>query len=691
MNRRIIAFDLDGTLAVTKSPVSERVASLLRDLLCRFEVCVISGGTFSQFKSQLVDRLAAGPELLNKLHIMPTSGTRYLRFDEGEWRVQYSEDLADDTKKRIVAALGECAKQLGYWETSPHGEIIEDRGSQITYSALGQLAPADAKYAWDPDGRKKQTLRNAVAARLPDLEVRAGGTTSIDVTNTGIDKAYGMRKLMQLTGASAADILFFGDKLENGGNDHAVIGTGIDCIAVRDPSDTALAIEAIVKVTLSAPLERFGKQTRLAVQNFPISGDRLPPTLLRALAMIKREAAIVNANAGVIDHDVSEAIIAAADEVIRGDMADQFPVDVFQTGSGTSTNMNMNEVLAHRAAEILGRAVHPNDEVNASQSSNDAFPTAIRLAALQILDATLLPAFAHLAETLRALSDRHRTTVKMGRTHLMDAVPMTFGQEVGGWARAVDLAAERLSVVRGRLGELPLGGSAVGTGINTPPGFGRAVADRLRERTGIAVREAQDHFEAQSAQDAVVEASAAARGAALVLHRISGDLRLLGSGPTGGLGELRLAALQAGSSIMPGKINPVIPEAVQQVAAQVVGNDATIVFAATFSTLQLNTGMPVMARALLSSLELLSNASRLLADRAIATVEVDADRMRAYAAASPALATALTPSAGYERAAAIVARMHDRGETLAEASKAEGLDALLDLDALARPHELSTD
>ena len=249
MKRRIIAFDLDGTLAVTKSPMSDRMASLLRDLLNSFEVCVLSGGAFGQFKAQLVDRLDAGPELLSKLHIMPTSGTRYLRFEEAEWRVQYAEDLAADTKERIVAALSQCAKQLGYWETSPIGEIIEDRGSQITYSALGQLAPTDAKYAWDPDGRKKRALRDAVAARLPDYEVRTGGTTSIDVTNTGIDKAYGLRRLMAITGALASEILFFGDKLEDGGNDHAVIGTGIDCIAVSDPHDTAVAVEAIVKVT----------------------------------------------------------------------------------------------------------------------------------------------------------------------------------------------------------------------------------------------------------------------------------------------------------------------------------------------------------------------------------------------------------------------------------------------------------
>ena len=249
MRRRFIAFDLDGTLAVTKSPISDAMGSLLQDLLTGYEVCVISGGAFEQFQIQLIDRLAAAPTMLSKLHIMPTSGTRYLRFADGEFRLQYSEDLDSETKDRIVAALGKCAKQLGYWETSPHGEIIEDRGSQITYSALGQQAPPEAKYAWDPDGGKKRALRDAVAKQLPDLEVRAGGTTSIDVTATGIDKAYGMRKLMALTGASAGEILFFGDKLEEGGNDHPVIGVGIDCIAVRDPSDTALAIEAIVRVS----------------------------------------------------------------------------------------------------------------------------------------------------------------------------------------------------------------------------------------------------------------------------------------------------------------------------------------------------------------------------------------------------------------------------------------------------------
>ena len=293
-------------------------------------------------------------------------------------------------------------------------------------------------------------------------------------------------------------------------------------------------------------------------------------------------------------------------------MADQFPVDVFQTGSGTSTNMNMNEVIANRAAEILGDAVHPNDHVNASQSSNDTFPSAARVAAVLQLRATLLPALESLRASLLDLSSRHQETVKMARTHLMDAVPMTFGQEVSGWARAIELSSERVDAMLSRLAELPIGGTAVGTGLNAPRGFGSMVAQRLTARTGCTFTEATNHFEAQSSQDAMVEAGATLKVVALSLHKIAGDLRLLGSGPNGGLGEITLPALQAGSSIMPGKVNPVIPEMVQQVAAQVVGNDATMTFAATMSTLQLSTAMPITARSLLSSIHLLANAASLL-------------------------------------------------------------------------------
>jgi len=351
---------------------------------------------------------------------------------------------------------------------------------------------------------------------------------------------------------------------------------------------------------------RWGEQTQKAIDNFPVSGDRIPREMIEALAMIKSEAASVNEQIGHLDAKIAGAVRQAADEIVRGGMADQFPVDVFQTGSGTSTNMNINEVIANRASEISGEAVHPNDHVNASQSSNDTFPSAARIAAVVQISSNLLPALHGLQRSLSELSSRTTNVVKMARTHLMDAVPITFGQEVSGWARSVELGTERLAALMPRLAELPLGGTAVGTGLNAPNGFGAEVARRVSARTGCAFTEAANHFEAQSAQDAIVEAAAMLKVLALSLHKIAGDLRLLSSGPNGGLGELHLPALQAGSSIMPGKVNPVIPEMVQQVAAQVVGNDATITFAATLSTLQLNTAMPIAARSLLSSIHLLA-------------------------------------------------------------------------------------
>src|SRR4029078_12014634 len=331
---------------------------------------------------------------------------------------------------------------------------------------------------------------------------------------------------------------------------------------------------------------RWGEQTQKAIDNFPVSGDRIPREMIEALAMIKAESAAVNKDIGHIDAKTADAVIQAADEIVRGEMADQFPVDVFQTGSGTSTNMNLNEVIANRASEIVGHDAHPTVDVNASQSSNDTFPSAARIAAVVQINVGLLPALASLQQSLSELSSLHSNTVKMARTHLMDAVPITFGQEVSGWARSVELASQRVAAVLPRLAELPPGGTAVGSGLNAPNGFGAKVAQRLSARTGCTFTEAANHFEAQSAQDALVEAAAMLKVVALSLHKIAGDLRLLGSGPNGGLGELQLPALQAGSSIMPGKVNPVIPEMVQQVAAQVVGNDATITFAATLSTLQ---------------------------------------------------------------------------------------------------------
>ncbi len=407
--------------------------------------------------------------------------------------------------------------------------------------------------------------------------------------------------------------------------------------------------------------------------------------------MIKSESANVNSALGTVAAPIADAIRQAADEIVSGAMADQFPVDVFQTGSGTSTNMNMNEVIAHRASEMLGEAVHPNDHVNASQSSNDTFPSAARIAAVMQLTATLLPALESLRASLVDLSSRHVDTVKMARTHLMDAVPMTFGQEVGGWARSVELSIDRIKSMLQRLAELPLGGTAVGTGLNAPRGFATKVAQRLSARTGLSFTEATNHFEAQSSQDAMVEAGAMLKVVALSLHKIAGDLRLLGSGPNGGLGEITLPALQAGSSIMPGKVNPVIPEAVQQIAAQVVGNDATITFASTMSTLQLSTAMPITARSLLSSIHLLASAATLLDCRCIRGIEVDAQRMRRNAERSPAIVTALAPRIGYDAATRLVRQAEDQGISLAELIEAQGdapdsgsaVDALLAMTRLS--------
>ena len=422
------------------------------------------------------------------------------------------------------------------------------------------------------------------------------------------------------------------------------------------------------------PPALWGEQTALAVANFPVSGEPVPGSVIRWLAAIKAEAARVNAHLGVLDPVVADAVRRAADEVAAGAFADQFPVDVFQTGSGTSTNMNVNEVVAGRARQLTLVAVHPNDHVNASQSSNDAFPSAVRIAAYQALAEDLLPALTALAATLRRRAAEHARTVKLGRTHLMDAVPMTFGQELGGWARAVELDVRRLTDVLPRLAELPLGGTAVGTGLNAPPGFARAVVAGLAARSGLPLVEAVDHFEAQGMQDVCLEVSGACKVTALTLHKIAGDLRLLASGPTAGLAEIELPALQAGSSIMPGKVNPVICEAVQQVAAQVVGNDAAITFAGTASVLQLSTAMPVIARNLLGSVRLLANVTTLLDRRCVAGMVVHVDRMRRYAESSPALVTALAPRIGYDAAARLAHLMAETGRPLAALLAEQGID-----------------
>jgi fumarate hydratase class II len=442
-----------------------------------------------------------------------------------------------------------------------------------------------------------------------------------------------------------------------------------------------------VRVPASA---RWGAQTQRAVQNFPVSGLRLDAGLVRALARLKGAAARVNADLGVIEPAVGEAIATSAEEVAGGRWDDQFPVDVFQTGSGTSSNMNMNEVLASLAQERLGRPVHPNDEVNASQSSNDVFPSAIRLAAVSGITADLVPALGHLAAALRAKSSEFAGVVKAGRTHLMDATPVTLGQELGGYARAVELGVERLAAMAPRLAELPLGGTAVGTGLNAPEGFAAQVIALLAEELELPLIEARDHFEAQGAQDALVECSGVLRVVAVSLYKVANDLRWMASGPHTGLAEIRLPDLQPGSSIMPGKVNPVVPEAVCQVVAQVVGNDSTVAFAGAAGSFELNVMLPVMARNLLESIRLLASVSRLFADACVSGIVADQDRCRSYAEASPAVVTALAPTLGYERAAGVVKEALASGRTVRAVVLAEGflaeddLDAALDVLALTR-------
>ncbi len=398
----------------------------------------------------------------------------------------------------------------------------------------------------------------------------------------------------------------------------------------------------------------WGAQTQRAVENFPISGQRVEPALLRALARIKAEAAAVNAELGLIDAGVAEAVREAALAVAEGAHADAFPIDVFQTGSGTSTNMNVNEVLAHLAGEHLGREIRPNDEPNTSQSSNDTFPSAIHLAAVDEIVNRLIPALANLENAFGEKAAEFARIVKSGRTHLMDATPVTLGQEYGGYRAAIANGIERLDAVLSRLGELPLGGTAVGTGLNAPAGFAKAVIERIAASTGLPVREARNHFEAQGARDGLVEASGVLRTVAMSLYKAANDLRWMSSGPRCGLGEIHLPDLQPGSSIMPGKVNPVIPEAVCQVVAQVVGNDAAVAFGGSAGNFELNVMLPVMGRNLLESIRLLAAVSNALADKCIRGITADEERCRTYALSSPSIVTALNPAIGYEAAAQVV-------------------------------------
>jgi fumarate hydratase class II len=432
-------------------------------------------------------------------------------------------------------------------------------------------------------------------------------------------------------------------------------------------------------------------QTQRAVENFPISGRGLESAHIKALAQIKGAAAQVNASLGVLDEDLAKAIMTAAAHVADGGYDDQFPIDVFQTGSGTSSNMNTNEVIATLASGELGRPVHPNDHVNASQSSNDVFPSSIHLAATEAVTGNLIPALDHLAAALRAKSADFAEIVKSGRTHLMDATPVTLGQEFSGYTAQVQFGIDRLTDTLPRLAELPLGGTAVGTGVNTPPGFAAAVISSLKEMTGLPLSEARNHFEAQGARDALVEASGQLRVVAVSLYKIVNDIRWMGSGPRAGLRELRLPDLQPGSSIMPGKVNPVVPESVRQVCAQVIGNDAAVAFAGTQGDFELNVMLPVMARNLLESIRLLAAAARMLADRCVDGLEANADVARGYAEGSPSIVTPLNRFLGYDEAAAIakqalaedksirevvIERGHVSDGTLTEAQLDEALDVL---------------
>ncbi|ROS75023.1 fumarase class II [Curtobacterium sp. PhB130] len=435
-------------------------------------------------------------------------------------------------------------------------------------------------------------------------------------------------------------------------------------------------------------------QTQRAVENFPISGTGLESAQIVALARIKRAAAIVNGQLGIVDAAVADAIVQAADTIIAGEHHDQFPVDVYQTGSGTSSNMNMNEVLATLASRS-GTDVHPNDHVNASQSSNDVFPTSVHVAVTDALIRSLVPALTHLAESLEAKSTLWADAVKSGRTHLMDATPVTLGQEFGGYARQIRLGIERVNATLPRVAEVPLGGTAVGTGINTPTGFPQRVIAQLAEDTGLPITEALDHFEAQGARDALVEASGALKVLAVSLTKINNDLRWMGSGPNTGLGELHIPDLQPGSSIMPGKVNPVIPEATLMVAARVIGNDATVSWAGASGAFELNVAIPVMGTALLESIRLLANSSRVLADKTVDGLQANLERARAFAESSPSIVTPLNRVIGYEAAAKVAKYAVAEGITVREAvvalghvERGEVTEAQLDeaLDVLSMTH-----
>jgi len=454
------------------------------------------------------------------------------------------------------------------------------------------------------------------------------------------------------------------------------------------PAATRIERDSMGEVRVPADA-KWRAQTQRAVENFPISGDPVPASVVHAMARIKAAMAAENAKRRRVARPVAAAIRAAAAEVADGDWDDQFPIDTFQTGSGTSTNMNVNEVLATLAEARLpkGTSVHPNDDVNAPLSSNDQFPAAIHLATAVRLVEHLLPSLAQLVAALRRKETAFAEVVKAGRTHLMDATPITLGQEFGGYATQIEQAAGRIEASLPRLGELPLGGSAVGTGINVPAGYAGAVVARLAKSTKLPLSEASDHVAHNASRDALVEVSGLLRVVAVALAKCADDLRWMGSGPAAGLAEVHLPDLQPGSSIMPGKVNPVLCEAVLQVVTQVIGNDTAVAWGAARGNFELNVQLPVIARNLLESVELLGSVSRLFADRCIDGLEADVDRCRRYAESTPQVATALNPLLGYETVAGVVKEAVASGRSIREVVLARGLldEATLDktLDPLA--------
>jgi len=440
----------------------------------------------------------------------------------------------------------------------------------------------------------------------------------------------------------------------------------------------------------------YAAQTQRAVENFPISGSPLETAQIHALAQIKKCAALVNADLGVLPKGIATAIAWAADEVIAGKYDDQFPIDIYQTGSGTSSNMNMNEVLATLATGKLKKPVHPNDHVNCSQSSNDVFPTSVHVAVTSALKNDLIPALDYLAKSLEKKAKKWESVVKSGRTHLMDATPVTLGQEFGGYAAQIRLGIERIQAALPRVAEVPLGGTAVGTGINTPKGFPQKVIRLLARETKLPITEARNHFEAQANRDGLVEASGALRTIAVSLTKICNDLRWMGSGPNTGLAELHIPDLQPGSSIMPGKVNPVVPEAVLMVCMRVLGNDTAVVMGGASGLFELNVAIPVMGTSVLESIRLLSNSSRILADKTINGLEANVKRARALAESSPSIVTPLNKYIGYENAAKIAKHAVAKGLTIREATIELGyvdgkrlteaqLDAALDVLSMTHP------